>query len=306
MTKQGSKKTVLITGSGGLLGTELIEQLLDGDNWQVIAMTSNVNNVVNKFNNDKLLVVSNDSWIEQLSNRNIKVDILINCAFPRSSKPEELAQGIPFTERIITDSIDFGIENIINISTQSVYTQKQKEDVTEKSAVQPESLYGMTKYACERVVSILCETNNVKYSNIRLGSLTGLNFDVRMTNRFVKSVINGEKIVINGGEQKLSYLDVRDAANGLIKMLSSNPNNWKPIYNLGNQQVFTLLELIDVIKMKAKDYEYDNPEIEVNHGDSNYNNVMNNDLFYDQFTFEHKFDLNKMIDELFKQRLSED
>src|SRR5699024_6516789 len=158
MTKQGNKKTVLITGSGGLLGTELIEQLLDCGNWQVIAMTSNVNNVVNKFNNDKLLVVSNDSLIEQLSNRNIKVDTLINCAFPRTSKPEELAQGIPLTERLITDSINFGIENIINISSQRVYTQKQKEDVTEKSAVQPESLYGMTKYACERVVSILCET----------------------------------------------------------------------------------------------------------------------------------------------------
>src|SRR5699024_4982362 len=129
MTKQGNKKTVLITGFGGLLGTELIEQLLDCGNWQVIAMTSNVNNVVNKFNNDKLLVVSNDSWIEQLSNRNIKVDTLINCAFPRTSKPEELAQGIPFTERLITDSINFGIENIINISSQSVYTQKQKEEI---------------------------------------------------------------------------------------------------------------------------------------------------------------------------------
>src|SRR5699024_635645 len=139
MTKNESEKTVLITGSGGLLGSELIKQLLNDSNWHVIAMTSNVHNVVNNFNNNELLVVRNDSWMEQLSNKNIKVDTMINCAFPRSSKPEELAQGIPFTEKLITDSINFGIENIINISSQSVYTQKQKEDVTEQSTVQPES-----------------------------------------------------------------------------------------------------------------------------------------------------------------------
>lgn len=301
MSHEIKKKTVLITGSSGLLGSEIINQLLGEENFNVIGMTSKVEQLTEKYSDVNLKVVSNKDWVRKLDESNEQVDILINCAFPRSSNPEELALGIPFTEQLIKDSIDFGIQNIINISSQSVYTQKDKENVTEQSNIQPESLYGMTKFACERIVALLCEEHNINYSNIRLGSLTGLNFDVRMTNRFVKKAINGEPITINGGNQKISYLDVRDAATALIKMIKQNPNNWRPIYNLGNQSYFILIELIDIIEEKAKKNDLNNLDIKINEGDSNYNNVMDNTSFYEQFSFKPEFNLNKIIDELFEK-----
>src|SRR5699024_516527 len=144
--------------------------------------------------------------------KNTKIDFFLNCAFPRSSNPKKLAQGIPFTESIMKKCIKKGVKNIINISSQSVYSQKGNKNITEKIDVQPENLYGNTKYACERIVALLCNYSGLNYSNIRLGSLTGLNFNVRMTNRFVQSAIKNEKIIIYGGQQKISYLDVRDAA----------------------------------------------------------------------------------------------
>jgi len=299
MTKQGNKKTVLITGSGGLLGTELIEQLLDCGNWQVIAMTSNVNNVVNKFNNDKLLVVSNDSWIEQLSNRNIKVDTLINCAFPRTSKPEELAQGIPFTERLITDSINFGIENIINISSQSVYTQKQKEDVTEKSAVQPESLYGMTKYACERVVSILCETNDVNYSNIRLGSLVSIELTSRMTNRFIENALNNKKITIDKNNIDISYLHVKDAANALVFMINKFDKKWKNIYNLGTFEKYSLNELTSLINKYLREKNESFLEYNLKDNTNSYNNFIDSSIFYKEFDWKPSITITQIIDDIY-------
>lgn len=304
MNQHGKKKTVLITGSSGLLGTEIIKQLLEEKSFNVIGMTSRVEQLKEKYSDVNLQVVSNQNWVQELEENSQQVDILINCAFPRSSKPEELALGIPFTEQLIQESIDFGIKNIINISSQSVYTQKDKEDVTEQSDVQPESLYGMTKFACERIVALLCEQNSINYSNIRLGSLTGLNFDVRMTNRFVKQAINGEPITINGGNQKISYLDVRDAAKGLIKMLKGNPKDWRNIYNLGNEDYLALIDLAEKIKVEGKRCFLNNIVVEVKDGDSNFNNIMNNNLFYDQFSYEPNYNFNKMINELFTYKLN--
>lgn len=299
------KKTVLISGSSGLLGTELIKQLTVDDTFNIVAMTSKVEILQEKYNNTKVKVVSNKTWKKEIIKENMTVDIFLNCAFPRSSKPEELAQGIPFTEQIVKDTIYLKIKNFINISSQSVYTQKDKEDVTETSAVQPESLYGMTKFACERVVSLLCDHHGINYSNIRLASLTGFDFDVRMTNRFVKSIVNGEQITINGGQQKISYLEVRDAARALILMMKSNSENWKPIYNLGNEESFTLLSLVKTIEEESQKYKIDDVHIEVKDGDSNYNNLMENQLFYQQFKFKPEYDLNKMINELFEKHLME-
>jgi len=298
-----NKKKILVTGASGFLGNELIKQLLNEGDFHVIAMTSKVNELKEKYTNNYITVVSSQTWKSKLKEDSMHVDILINCAFPRSSDPEVLALGIPFTEQLIKDSIDFGIKNIINISSQSVYTQKDKEDVTEQSNVQPESLYGMSKFACERVVTILSEEANINFSNIRLGSLTGINFDVRMTNRFVKSAIAGEKIIITGGQQKISYLDVRDAAKGLIKMLYKDPIGWNNIYNLGSKEHFTLIELVETIKEEAKEHSLHNIVVEVQDGDSNFNNVMNNNLFYEHFSFQPYYNFKKMINELFTYQL---
>src|SRR5699024_7081694 len=169
--------------------------------------------------------------------------------------------------------------NIINISSQSVYTQKDKPLVTEESFVKPESLYGMTKYACERIVTLICEANDVNYTNIRLASLTGIDFDVRMTNKFVQSVIKGETITIQGGNQKISYLDVRDASTALIKLLHTNSKNWQHTYNLGNEESFTLLSLIEIIKNEASKYHL-NVNVDITEGNDNYNNLMDSTLFY--------------------------
>lgn len=296
-----NKRNILITGSGGLLGSELIKKLSEDEQFYIIAMTSQVNTLKKMYLGSNIKIISNDTWKEELNSSGVKIDTLINCAFPRSSDPKELASGIPFTESLIKDCINIDVKNIINISSQSVYTQKQKTDVTEQSPVQPESLYGMTKYACERIVSLLCEQHQIRYSNIRLGSLTGIDFDVRMTNRFVKNVLSGEKIEITGGKQKISYLDVRDAASGLSKMLVVNPDQWKSTYNFGNDEYFTLIDLVKIVKEKAKAYEIHNVDVKIKEGDSNYNNVMNNNLFYRQFSFQPKFHLDKMIEELFSK-----
>jgi|SRR5699024_1850195 len=292
-------KTILVSGSSGLLGHELITQLLHNTNYKVIALTSQTDQLKKQFTDEKLTVLNINSWFEHVDKN--QVDVFINCAFPRSSKPDELAQGLEFTEDIVNKAISGGIKGIINISSQSVYSQKEKDRTDEKAEISPESLYGMAKYASERIIASLCEKENINYSNIRLASLTGLDFDVRMTNRFVKMAIDGETITINGGDQLISYLEVRDAAEALIKMLEVDECEWEKQYNLGNNNSFSLKELIEIIKSTGNKYGINNIEVIYKEGNSNFNNLVVSDLFYQEFNWKPKYSVKEMVEELFKK-----
>lgn len=293
-------KVVLVSGASGFLGKELVSQLLEQTDYRVIALTSNkdkLQRVLGKKPN--LLILNTFTWRKEITE--VHVDVLVNCAFPRSSDSEKLAEGLDFTEKFIREALDFNIHKIINISSQSVYSQKEKSSTDESSTVRPESIYGMTKYATEKIVSSLCESSNqnIDYSNIRLASLTGNEFDVRMTNRFVKKALAGETLVVNGGNQKISYLEVRDAAKALITMINTDSNTWRTIYNLGNYHYLSVLDIATFVKKTAISYQINNVDIEVSEGSSNFNNLISSDLFYNDFQWKPNYTIQLMIKDLF-------
>lgn len=300
-----NNKTILVSGAGGFLGKELIRQLLK-NKFNTIALSSQRETLVNLFRDHlNLTILDTINWKNKLD-KDVNIDVFINCAFPRSSQPKLLSTGIDFTEKIIKDVIDFGIKNIINISSQSVYSQKNKLAPNENSEVSPESLYGMAKYATERIISVLCKNanKNINYSNIRLGSLIGTGLDVRMTNKFVKAAIEGRNITINGKGQKISYLDVRDAATALIAMVDKDPNTWKEVYNLGNSNYYSVLEIAETVNKVAKRYLVPGIEIELEDTLDDFNNLIDCKQFYSDFNWEPKYDLNTMIEDLFSYYMS--
>jgi nucleoside-diphosphate-sugar epimerase len=298
----GKTSTILVSGANGFLGCELIGQLLKVGNYNVIAMTSKREALLSKFESvSQLRVIDTYNWSKQIE-KNSKIDLLINCAFPRLSDPEQLAKGVLFTENLIKDSIRLDVKRIINISSQSVYSQKSKASVDENAAIVPESIYGMAKFASERIVETLCQNSskNIHYSNIRLASLTGYGLEVRITNKFVKKVLEGQPIIINGGNQVISYLDVRDAASAIIAMFESNSNEWNPIYNLGNYSHCTLLELAEIIRDTSKEYIVDDMKLEIIEGLNDFNNLLNSESFYRAFDWRPKYTIPLMVKDLFE------
>lgn len=293
--------TILVSGASGFLGHELVTQLLENDFLNVIAITSKKKELVTEFEGkSNLKVLHIDNWSEEIDKIR-PIDTFVNCAFPRSSDPKQLAKGIVFTEKIIKEALELKVKNIINVSSQSVYSQKSKSLTDETANVVPESLYGMAKYASERIVETICESSNQKvaYSNIRLASLSGLEFEVRMTNRFVKRALAGQPIVINGGDQLISYLEVRDAAAALIAMINKDSKLWKPIYNLGNYESCTVMDLAETVKKTALKHSINKVKLEVNKGQQSFNNLIDSTLFYNDFDWKPQYNIFGMVEELF-------
>ncbi|WP_203553658.1 NAD(P)-dependent oxidoreductase [Bacillus sp. B15-48] len=293
-----SNKTVLVSGASGFLGKELISQLLEV-RYPTIALTSKPKELREAFRqNTDLTVLNINDWTNRVDDDQ-NIDVLINCAFPRNSDPEQLAAGLDFTERLVNNAIKTGIMNIINISSQSVYSQKNKSTPDEQTTVAPESLYGLAKYSSEKIVTLISKNSKVNFSNIRLASLTGFDLESRMTNKFVKLAIKGGKVTIDGTGQKVSYLDVKDAVSALILMMNQDSENWRQTYNLGNYHFKSVLEIAETVNDIAERYLLPGLQIELKDGLSDFNNLINSEAFYSDFGWRPKYDIPLMVDELF-------
>lgn len=229
-----------------------------------------------------------------------QVDILANCAFARSSDPVQIANSINFTNDFIGDAVSQGCKSVINISTQSVYNQQRAEKANESTQVKPETLYGMAKYATECIVSRISEDFQIPYSNLRLGSLMGLDFNARLVNRFIQSAIKNEPIKIVGGEQIISYMDVRDAADGIEAMLNINPINWKEVYNLGAKESYFLTEVAKMVKKIAANFISYPVMIDKKSGEDSLNLSLDSSRFYKAMSWEPKYSMEKFIKEKFE------
>lgn len=291
---------ILISGAGGFLGSEVIRQLLDKGNYDIFAYTSQKDKLKDRFdNNSKLTCFNYEDW-KKGSIPFDKIDSIINCAFARTFDGKELANSLDFTNEFMTDVVKGGVGGIINISSQSVYSQIRELPATETTTVIPESLYAVTKYSTELLIKNICESSDVPYTNLRLASLVGQGFDVRLTNRFIKSAINGKTIKIFGDEQIISYMDVRDAASGLIALASVEPSKWKPIYNFGVEESYRLSQIAEMVKKVAPEFLSNLVNVEVKEGEDFLNLSMDCSSFYEDTSWKPKYDMETIIRDIFK------
>lgn len=260
----GQAKNILITGAGGFLGKRLAEALA-GTSHKILLYTTQKDRV-SSFAFQKIDgIYDQTDWMSgQIPFE--ETDLIMNCAFARSSDGEKIADSVRFIDEFLSYAVRKGTKSVINISSQSVYDQKRAESATEKTQVKPESIYGMAKYLSELLTARICTGFGVPFSNIRLGSLAGKEFGVRLTNRFVKSALSGEPVNIKGGQQIISYLHIEDAVSALQAMANTEPSNWHPIYNLGAADQMLLKDIAALVQETAGDYQL--KPVVVNHTQS--------------------------------------
>lgn len=232
------KLRVAITGAGGVLGSELTAKLLEkGDS--VIAISSNAKLIESSHNSDSGLTYLDRKQIDRLADA--RIDAIIHCAFPRSESEADLASGLNYSKSIFQTANKKSC-SLINVSSQSVYSQLRERAATESDAPHPESRYALAKYATE----LLCEAScsNIFYSQIRLASLIGPKYTQRFINYFVDHIVAGKPFNANDPKRQFGFMDVRDAASALAAIAHSDPSKWHKVYNIGPKDQGATLEAI--------------------------------------------------------------
>lgn len=286
-------KRVLITGAGGFLGRHLVKRFLEEDDIEVFALTSQKEALEIVFGNSKLFTVL---CKEDDINKN-DFDILINCAYPRNVDGIQMAEGLSYIDRVYRAAASGKVKAVINISSQSVYSQIRKSAADEDEPINLETKYAIGKYAVELLTNRMFE--KIPHTNIRLGSLIGAGFDQRLVNKFVRQAMEGNALNIKGGNQQFGFLDVRDAADAIAVMIQKN-KKWHEIYNLGSERGYSLLEIAECVAEKSQQYSKARTQINLEKTDDWQNSVLNCTRFYEQFEWKPAFPLPKTVDDIFK------
>lgn len=227
------------------MGAHLLARLVE-DGWSVAAISSKtLPELLERAGLDEgcaaCVQVVAPSDEEALARALKSADVLINAAFPRNTQPEAAAQGMAFIARVFELASKASALAVINISSQSVYSQYRTEPADEATPLCLESQYAAEKYATELLCEAYCAT--LPHTNIRLASLIGPGFNQRIINKLAQTALQSGALQIQGGNQIFDLMDVTDAASALAVLAASDTSIWKPVYNLGSTHPASLKDI---------------------------------------------------------------
>lgn len=291
---------IVITGAGGFLGTKLIDGILNATNYEVTAVTSQVGKIQNKYAayGQRIQAVQIASFV-QIDWK--ESDLLLNCAFPIKADGVQMARGLQFISDVISQASHNGAGAVINISSQSVYSQMRGTPATERTEVNPENQYALGKYATELLTMHICNANTA-HTNIRLASLIGPELEQRLVNKFIVQAMEGRRLHIVGGDQRFGFLDARDAVEGILKLFDSNPGRWREVYNLGTNESYTLTEIAQCVCVLSAEYCEKAVSYEVEPSDMIKNSALDCTAFQKEFGWMPKYTLTDMVRYIFEKK----
>ncbi|MCK5687048.1 SDR family oxidoreductase [bacterium] len=251
------KKTVLVTGGAGFIGSHLCELLLEKD-FDVLCLdnfyTGRKKNIKKLIDNPNFEYIRHDITQPIL----LEVDWIFNFACPASPVHYQYNPVKTVKTNVMGAIHMLGLAKrvkarILQASTSEVYGDPDMHPQREEywGNVNPigiRSCYDEGKRIAETLFMDYHRQNQVDIRIIRIFNTYGprmLVNDGRVVSNFVVQALRGEPITVYGdGEQTRSFCFVSDLLKGILAVMESDCN--QPL-NLGNPQEYSILELAEKI-----------------------------------------------------------
>lgn len=289
-------KSVLVTGASGLVATELTHLLLDAEeSYRIYAVSTHPEKLRERYKDVSNVVCLSLDEISVQAEK--EIDVVIHCAFARSNNPQDLAKSLLFTSALLRTVKQIRPKVFVNISSQSVYGQATPPLWTEQTPPAPDYLYALGKFSTEEMTKMALEGTGTKFTSIRLSSVCE---NARFLNVFAKNALTGQPINIQGGGQMCSFVDVRDVASALKKVIDIAPrlDTLQKVYNLGSGKTRTIKELAEDTKRLVEQEKGINVALNVIPADIRLEVGMDISLFCKEFDWTPRFDYDDMVKSL--------
>ena len=251
-------QNIVITGASGLIATELTFRLLNQSDINLILLSTHPEKLRQRYDGYfNVHCLTLDEFITHYRLGDFKT--IIHTAFARSNNGRLLVESVNYTRRLLDFVQECNVHSFINISSQSVYGVSTPPMWREDAPLDPAvgDMYALAKTFTETLVNVMLGGGRVNYTNIRLSSVCE---NARFLRVFVGKALAGEPIQVQGGEQRFSFIDVRDVASALETLImQSDDISFRPVYNLGTNRQSTLIGLAEEVKRVAEERYHTQP-----------------------------------------------
>ena len=258
------KKTVLITGAAGFLGSHLCDYFLTKQ-YNVIGidnfLTGREENIIHNYTNKKFSFIQHD--VCNTISFDKKIDYILHFASPASPYDylnfpiETLKIGSLGTENMLELALQHNAR-ILVASTSEIYGDPLEHPQSESyfgnvNPIGPRGVYDEAKRYLEAITTAYKRKKKLNTRIIRIFNTYGPRMrvdDGRAIPNFINQALKNQDITIYGdGSQTRSFCYVDDTISAIFKALKSNYSS--PI-NIGNTGEYSILELVNFIKSMIK------------------------------------------------------
>lgn len=271
--------SVLVTGGAGFIGSHLVEALVkDGYEVTVVDDLSfgSLDNLQDVLDESSLSFLKYDivNECEKLHQALEGVDIILHLAaiadvrFCQANPKRAFEVNVNGTLNLLEclKALQHRPEKLIYFSSSTVYGEPSKLPTPETYPPNPISIYGVTKFTSESVISVYSKLMGFGSIVVRLANVVGS----RSTRGLVVDLVNqlrrdSYKLrVLGDGRQKKSYIHVEDVVSATIKIINEVNDEGYRVYNVGSIDAIDVMSVIKVVceelglSMESMDVEFDN------------------------------------------------
>lgn len=253
------RKTILVTGGAGFIGSHLCKRLLEEGN-EVLCLdnyfTGSKENILSLMKNPFFEVIRHDIMNPYYA----EVNEIYNLACPASPIHYQYDPIRTINTSVLGAINVLGLANrvkakVLQASTSEVYGDPQMHPQPENywGHVNPigiRSCYDEGKRCAETIFMDYHRQYKVQTKIIRIFNTYGPHMhpqDGRVISNFIVQALSGKDITIYGnGMQTRSFQYIDDLIEGMIRMMATGEDFTGPV-NLGNPEEYTILQIAETI-----------------------------------------------------------
>ncbi|MCF7871140.1 MAG: NAD(P)-dependent oxidoreductase [Candidatus Omnitrophica bacterium] len=243
MANKFKKKTILVTGATGFIGSHLIKRLMGLEQYSIVAISRFPEKAKN-LKNEKIKLIKADitkkATLKKLTK--LPINIIIHCAACVEAKKQKKLNkvNVEGTENICKLAVELGVERFIYLSSVSVVSGNRRIPLVENLPYFATNAYGQSKLEAEKKV-LVYRRKGLPAAILRPPMVYGED-EPHALPVLVKYLKRRMIPLLEGGKHKLHLAYVKNVVEAIIFALE-NKEMLKDSFFVADEQVLTTREV---------------------------------------------------------------